>query len=149
MSIGNMALTRRALFGVLITLAAPFFYEWMLGSHWSVNLQMLPAKLGLGSTTYVGLQVVLIVMALSSLAGAITISSLCLISRMQPRWAALLAGLSVLLISESYELSQLILGGATGHDIAAVVLVALYVLVGWSSAKLVLRRSEFELQAKK
>lgn len=140
MSVKVMRAVSRATFGALVIASSPFLYDWALGSSWSIHLQMIPVLHGVGSTSIIQAQVVLLILLLASGAGAITISSLSVVAGVRPPWSALSAGLAVLLISEDYELSQVILGVPTAGDFFALALVAVYALVGWAAATFVVRR---------
>lgn len=146
MSTKIMRVVLRATFGALIVAFSPFLYDWALGSSWSIHLQMIPVLHGVGSTSIIQAQVVLLILLLASGAGAITISSLSVVAGVSPLWSAFLAGLAVLLISEDYELSQVILGVPTMGDVFALALVAVYALVGWAGATFVVRRMDLGKQ---
>lgn len=136
----RMMILARVVLTVLFFAVAPLVYEWFLYSPASIDVQALPIHFGLGSTGAVRAQGIAVVFALAMIAGAISVAALCFSARLDPHWASMLLGTSVLLLAEDYELSRVVTGDADGRDFATLALVAVYSLAGWGVSAWTLRR---------
>ena len=144
-----MKIGAQSLVAVLFLFLAPLIYDLFLDSSLSIDIQMLPLRTDL-ATSMVRVLGGIIVFVLAGIAGSLTVASACLAARLPAFLAALLLGMSVLLISENYSFSQVIFGKATPRDVASVGLVAMYVSCGWAAGALALRwvRSRAHAKAK-